>query len=125
KGGQAKVNANQVNLITKEVYLGFNLKPFLHPDTNASLPAKALGGPVIKVQKGTDPRVELFNWMKSPDKPFFARALVNRIWAHYTGLGLVHPVVDFSLGNPPSNEKLLDALAKDFIANKYDFRHIE
>ena len=124
KGTNAKVN--QVNLITKEVYLGFNLKPFLHPDTNTSLPAKALGGPEIKVARGgPDPRVELFNWMRSPDNPFFARALVNRIWAHYTGLGLVHPVDDFSLGNPPSNEKLLDALAKDFLAHKFDFRHIE
>lgn len=126
KGGQAKVNANQVNLINKEVYLGFQLKPYLHPDTNASLPAKALGGPEIKVVRGgQDPRVELFNWMKAPDNPFFARSLVNRIWAHYTGLGLVHPVDDFSLGNPPSNEKLLDALAKDFLAHKFDFRHIE
>lgn len=123
KGGNAKVN--QVNLITKEVYLGFALKPFLHPDTNAVLPAKALGGPVIKVTKGVDPRVELFNWMRSPENPFFARAMVNRIWAHYTGLGLVHPVDDFSLGNPPSNEKLLDALAKDFIDHKFDIRHME
>ena len=63
--------------------------------------------------------------MKSPDNPFFARALVNRIWAHYTGLGFVHPVDDFSLGNPASNEKLLDALAKDFLGKKFDFRHIE
>jgi len=63
--------------------------------------------------------------MKAPDNPFFARALVNRIWAHYTGVGLVNPVDDFSLGNPPSNEKLLDALAKDFIDHKFDFRHIE
>lgn len=126
KEGLVKVNANQLNLINKEVYLGFNLKPYLHPETNQALPAKALGGPEIKVVRGgPDPRVELFNWMKSPDNPFFARALVNRIWAHYTGLGLVHPVDDFSLGNPPSNEKLLDALAKDFIAHKFDFRHIE
>lgn len=126
KGGQAKVNANQVNLITKEVYIGNVPKNlYKHPDTGATLPAKALGGPEIKLRAGQDPRVDLFNWMRSPDNPFFARALVNRIWAHYTGLGLVHPVDDFSLGNPPSNEKLLDALAKDFIKHNYDFRHIE
>ncbi|HZZ79194.1 MAG TPA: DUF1549 domain-containing protein [Gemmataceae bacterium] len=125
KGPDAKKNNNQLNLITKEVYLGNIGKKFTHPDTNAALPAKALGGPEIALVKGKDPRVELFNWMRSADNPFFARALVNRIWAHYTGMGLVHPVDDFSLGNPPSNEQLLDALAKDFIEHKFDFRHIE
>ena len=123
KGGK---NNNQLNLI-KEVYAANNpiAKSFLHPDTNAVLKPKALGGPEIPFVRGQDPRVELFNWMRSADNPFFARALVNRIWGHYTGLGLVHPVDDFSLANPPSNEKLLDALARDFIDHKFDFRHIE
>jgi hypothetical protein len=118
-------NVNQINLIQTEVYIERSDKPFLHPDTNAVLSPKALGGPEITITTGKDPRVDLFNWMKQPDNPFFARSLVNRIWAHYTGIGLVNPVDDFSLGNPPSNEVLLDALAKDFIAHKYDFRHIE
>jgi len=118
-------NKAQQNLITKEVYLGQLTKGFLHPDTNTALGAKALGGPEIKLVRGQDPRVELFNWMRSPDNPFFSRVLVNRIWGHYTGLGIVHPVDDFSLGNPASNEKLLDALAKDFLDKKFDFRHIE
>jgi hypothetical protein len=125
KGPNPPKNKAQLNLITKEVYLGQFAKGYLHPDTNTPLGAKALGGPAIKLVKGQDPRVELFNWLRSEDNPFFSRALVNRIWGHYTGLGIVHPVDDFSLGNPPSNEKLLDALAKDFVANKFDFRHIE
>ena len=61
----------------------------------------------------------------TPDNPFFARSFVNRVWGHYFGVGIVHPVDDFSLANPPSNEKLLDALAKDFVESKYDIRHIE
>ncbi len=123
KGGAKK--ANQINLVGKEVYVGNPTKTYTHPDTGAYLPAKALGGPEIKLVKGVDARVELFNWMRSPDNPFFARALVNRIWAHYTGVGIVHPVDDFSLGNPASNEVLLDALAKDFIKHNFDFRHME
>ncbi len=115
---------NQVNLI-KEVYFGNIGKTFTHPDTGGSLNAKTLGGPEIVLKKGQDARVELFNWMRAPDNPFFARVLVNRIWAHYMGLGIVHPVDDFSLGNPSSNEKLLNALAHDFIQRKFDFRHIE
>ncbi|MBI1833017.1 MAG: DUF1553 domain-containing protein [Planctomycetes bacterium] len=125
KGPNAPKNVGNLNLITKEVYLGPIAKTFTHPDSNAYLPAKALGGPEIRLERGKDPRVDLFNWMRSPDNPFFARAMVNRIWAHYTGVGLVHPVDDFSLGNPASNEALLDALAKDFIAHNFDIRHIE
>src|SRR5262249_58712570 len=50
---------------------------------------------------------------------------VNRAGGHYSGVGIVHGVDDFSLANPPSNEKLLAALAKDFIDSKFDIRHIE
>ena len=61
----------------------------------------------------------------APDNPFFARSFVNRVWGHYFGVGIVHPVDDFSLANPPSNDKLLDALAKDFVDNKFDIRQLE
>ncbi len=84
---------------------------------------KALGGPEIKDEK--DPRVELFAWMRSDDNPQFARSFVNRVWAHYFGRGIVDPVDNFSMANPPSNEKLLDALAKDFVESKYDIRRLE
>jgi hypothetical protein len=100
-------------------------KTLPHPDTNAALTPKALGGPEIPFVKGQDPRETLFQWMRSPDNPFFARAFVNRIWGHYFGTGIVHPVDDFSLANPPSNDKLLNALAKDFLDQKFDIRHIE
>src|SRR5262249_54707676 len=60
-----------------------------------------------------------------PDNSFFARAFVNRVWGHYFGVGIVDPVDNFSLANPPSNEKLLDALAKDFIEHKFDIRYLE
>src|SRR5207249_3106319 len=96
-----------------------------NPETNRPLPPKALGGPEIKVDPGKDPRAALFEWMRSPENPFFARSFVNRVWGHYFGVGIVDPVDNFSLANPPSNEKLLDALAQDFIAHEYDIRHLE
>src|SRR5262249_56838125 len=49
----------------------------------------------------------------------------NRVWARYFGTGLVEPVDNFSVANPPSNERLLDALARDFVAHGYDIRHLE
>jgi hypothetical protein len=84
---------------------------------------KALGGP--EVAAGGDPRVALFEWMRSPENPYFARSFVNRVWAHYFGTGIVDPVDNFSVANPASNDKLLDALAKDFVEHKYDIRRLE
>src|SRR5262249_2367336 len=95
------------------VFVANNDRELHHPDTNAPLTPKALGGPEIPIRNDQDARVALFNWLRSPDNPYFARSFVNRAWAHYFGVGLVDPVDDFSLANPPSNAQLLDALAKD------------
>jgi hypothetical protein len=94
-----------------------------HPETDAPLPPRALGGPALAGEG--DLREALFRWMVRPDNPTFARSFVNRVWAHYFGVGLVDPVDNFSVANPPSNEKLLAALAQDFVANKYDLRRLE
>jgi len=93
------------------------------PKTNRPLPPAAPRGP--ELDPSADTRVELLAWMLEPQNPFFARAFVNRVWEHYFGRGIVHPVDDFSVGNPPSNEELLAGLAADFVRNGYDIRHIE
>jgi hypothetical protein len=71
-----------------------------------------------------DPREALAVWMTNPTNPFFARAAVNRVWGELMGRGLVHPVDDFRVSNPPTNEPLLDALARDFVAHRYDYKHL-
>jgi hypothetical protein len=112
----------------REVYLrtsGTASTPLTDPQTKKPLAAKALGGPVLPADKEKDPRAALFEWMRTPDNSFFARSLVNRVWGHYFGTGIVHPVDDFSLANPPSNAPLLDALARDFVQGKYDLRALE
>jgi hypothetical protein len=99
------------------------LKPI--PMTTRTVPSKALGGPELPHQKGEDTRVKLVSWMTDPANPFFARSFVNRVWAHYFGVGLVHPVDDFSQANPPTNARLLDALASEFVKSGYDLRKLE
>src|SRR5205823_2941573 len=94
-----------------------------HPETGAPLPPRALGGPAIEGEG--DLREGLFRWMARPDNPYFARSFVNRVWAHYLGVGLVEPVDNFSVANPPSNAKLLDALAKGFVEHGHDLRWLE
>jgi hypothetical protein len=62
--------------------------------------------------------------MTSPKNPFFARAIVNRMWRNFMGRGLVEPVDDFRATNPPTNPELLDALAADFTEHGYDLHHL-
>ena len=52
--------------------------------------------------------------MTAPDNPYFAKVMVNRVWADLMGRGIVDPVDDLRATNPPSNGPLLDALADGF-----------
>ena len=85
---------------------------------------KYLGGDVAKFTPEEDPRHALVDWMAKPENPLFAKALVNRMWGHFLGRGLVQEVDDLRETNPPSNPELLDALAKDFVDHKFDVKHI-
>ncbi len=71
-----------------------------------------------------DRRDALVDWMFGPGKKMTARALVNRVWGRYFGRGIIDPVDDMRFSNPAVNPPLLDALADDFIAHDYDFKHL-
>lgn len=96
----------------------------INPRTGKPIEPKPLDGPEMKIPPDEDPRHKLVDWMAQPDNPFFARALVNRMWGHLLGRGLVDPVDDMRETNPPSNPELLDALALDFIKHKFDVKHL-
>jgi hypothetical protein len=76
----------------------------------------------VTVRDDEDPRRLVVAWMRRPDNPYFARAIVNRVWAHHFDRGLIDPPDDLSPLNPPSNPELLDELCRGFIAHKYDLR---
>jgi len=97
---------------------------FPDPKTGEPLPARALDGPVIDVKEGIDPRMEVWKWMVAPENPYFARAIVNRIWAHYFGRGLIEPVDALAEANPPSHPAVLEELTRDFVKHGYDLRHL-
>lgn len=96
----------------------------VHPRTGEILKPRSLGGAEFSLGLQDDPRVSLAKWMTSRDNPFFARALVNRMWAHFLGRGIVHPIDDARSTNPPSNPELLDALAEDFAASNFDVKRL-
>lgn len=89
---------------------------------NRVLTPKLLGGDEVALAGYDDPRSPLMEWMRDPENPYFARAWVNRVWAHYFGAGIVNPADDMNLANPPSNEALLDYLVRGFIESGFDMK---
>jgi hypothetical protein len=85
---------------------------------------RRLFGDVVPLDGAADPRRALLDWLRRPDNPYFARALVNRVWANYFHAGLIEPVDDLNLANPPSNRELLDYLAADFVQHGYDLKRL-
>jgi len=96
----------------------------LNPQTGKVSEPKFLDGEVGKFGPFEDPRHALVDWMARPENPYFSRALVNRLWGHFFGRGLVDPVDDLRETNPASNPELLDALARDFVDHKFDVKHM-
>ena len=94
-----------------------------HPVTGAVVPPKFLGEDAPDT-KGKDRRQVLADWVASPKNPFFPRHIANLVWAQYMGRGIVEPVDDARLSNPPSNPELMDALAAKLVEYNYDLRRI-
>ena len=91
--------------------------------TQSSQEFRLLGetAPIV-VADDQDPRTLVAAWLRSKENPFFARAIVNRVWAHYFGRGMIEPVDDLSPLNPPSHPKLLAELCDGFIEHQYDLK---
>jgi len=85
---------------------------------------KFLGGAKPEV-KGKDRRAVLADWLASPENPYFSRNIVNVVWQHFFGVGIIDPVDDVRISNPASNPELLTALAENFEGEwNYDFREL-
>ncbi len=94
-----------------------------HPLDNRVIAPKFLGEDAPDCT-GKDRRQVLADWIASPKNPFFPSHIANLVWSQYMGRGIVEPVDDARLSNPPSNPELLDALAAKLVEYKYDLRHL-
>jgi hypothetical protein len=95
------------------------------PRTGVVMKPKALGGPVY--DDATTPeerRVRMASWLTGPENPFFAKSMVNRVWFHLMGRGIVEPVDDFRDSNPACNDELIDGLAADFVKSGYSLKSL-
>jgi hypothetical protein len=94
-----------------------------HPVGGRQMTPKFLGGAEPDTT-GQDRRVVLAKWLASPDNPYFATSVANRVWAHFFGIGIVEPVDDIRVSNPPSNPELFTALGSKLTDYNYDFKRL-
>jgi Protein of unknown function (DUF1553)/Protein of unknown function (DUF1549)/Bacterial Ig-like domain (group 2) len=96
----------------------------LHPRKGVPMTPTPLDGTPLPLDSATDRREHFVAWLIAPENPYFAKAIVNRIWRNYMGRGLVEAEDDLRDTNPPTNRDLLDTLAADFVAAKFDTKHL-
>lgn len=129
---------SRVSIQRKEPKDGVTVLKVSHPDENRNKDKVGVSQPrtgqfmapqpldrsKAEVKPGDDPRASLAAWVTDPANPSFAGAMLNRVWRHYLGVGLVEPVDDLRATNPPTNPALWDALKKDFVGSGYDLRKL-
>ncbi len=82
------------------------------------------GGPPENLAPPGDRRTRFADWVSSPENVWFAKNIVNRMWAHFLGRGLIEPVDDLRATNPPTNADLLEALERHFVSTGYDLKEL-
>ena len=92
-----------------------------NPKSGQPEPPKFLGGPEPDL-KGTSRREAVAEWITSPENPWFAKTIVNRVWAHFLGAGITEPPDDVRVTNPPSHPELLTELEGRLREQSYDLK---
>lgn len=95
-----------------------------HPRRGTPMQPAALDASPLSLDDAADRRDQFADWLTAPTNPYFARALVNRVWRNFMGRGLVEAEDDLRETNPPSNRELFDALVRDFVAHRFDVKHL-
>ena len=113
KDGQA---AGEVTLVPRPV------GEVSHPRLGRPMPPQPLDGEALALDDPADRRRHLARWLVGSEH--FARSLVNRVWAHFFGRGVVDPEDDLRATNPASNEALLSALTRDFMDHGHDVKRL-
>ncbi|MCA9044115.1 MAG: DUF1553 domain-containing protein [Planctomycetaceae bacterium] len=94
----------------------------VQPRTGKPQPPTPLDGTPVSFDDTSDRRIHLANWMTSPENPYFAKSITNRIWANFFGIGLVDSEDDLRVSNPASNPELLAASAKFLVDEKFNLK---
>src|SRR5687768_14121575 len=93
-----------------------------HPLTNRTVGPKRPDG--VAADHPFARRIPLAEWLTAKDNSYFARSLANRYVGSLLGRGLVEPIDDLRSTNPPTNPRLLDALADYFVQSNFDLKQL-
>lgn len=115
RGNQGDVEAIREEFDRREIEI---------PGTGKRVTPTYLNGERPQLALHASARATLADWMTQPDNPYFAKTVVNRLWGKFFGTGIVHPIDDFTAGNPPSHPELLDLLAREFAAQHFDLKFL-
>ena len=96
----------------------------LHPLGNRKVQPKFLGAQVPKPGPGQDYRKVLADWIASNENKAFSKNIANIVWAHFFGIGIVDPVDDMRVSNPPSNPELLDYLGGRLVEHHFEIKKL-
>ena len=102
----------------------FDRRELTIPDHETVVQATYLDGTQPQWRSRISSRKTLADWMTAKQNPYFAKAVVNRLWGHFFGVGIVDPIDDFGGTNKPSHPELLDELAADFAAHDFDLKYL-
>ena len=114
------INGHEEDYVENDPELKF--RKVIHPRSRESVVPTFMDGTKLPNDLHGDPRLALAHWVTS--HPYFAEAAVNRMWSYFFGRGLVDPVDDFRLANPPTHPALLEALAQRFREDGYDLKRL-
>ncbi|HQZ66894.1 MAG TPA: DUF1553 domain-containing protein [Planctomycetaceae bacterium] len=98
--------------------------PVAHTGTKTSVTALFPDGTAVTLDPNEDPRVVFANWLITAENPWFARSVVNRVWAWVMGRGIIHEPDDIRDDNPPSHPELLAYLETEFVNSGYNLKHL-
>ena len=118
----ARVRAKAGATDSENIIFASSSGDLAQPLTGRPQPPAPLDGKPLPLESPEDRRTHLANWLVSRDNPYFSRAIANRIWANFIGVGLVEAVDDLRVTNPASNEKLLSAAARYLAGQKFDLK---
>ncbi len=94
----------------------------INPRTRRAGAPRFLGGEEPKIAAGEDRRQVVAKWLTDPSNPYFATSVADRIWSRFFGRGIVEPVDDVRVSNPPSHPRLRQELGKHFADYGFDYR---
>ena len=97
---------------------------YMDPAATKAVDSAFLDGTTAKIPSGADPRQAFANWLTAPGNKWFARNIVNRIWAWTMGHGIIHEPDDIRQDNPPASPELLACLEKELVKSKYDLKQV-